>query len=107
VKQETGTVGTLAAAAGGECHELRPFLDGAGRLKAWPAKRKLQLAALEMLASRFEDDFLYTEREVNGLLNLHHTFEDPARLRRELFELGHLGRTRDGSQYWKQQRPQA
>ena len=90
-----------------EHSELRNFLDSRGRLRAWPAKRKLQLVALEMMAAKFEDDVVYTEREVNGLLNLHHTFQDPARLRRELYEMGYLGRTRNGSQYWKQERPQA
>ena len=87
--------------------EIRNFVDSEGRLHQWPAKRRLQLAALEMLASHFEDDIVYTEREVNGLLSLHHTFGDAALLRRELFERGHLGRTRDGMQYWKQERAQA
>lgn len=84
---------------------VRNFLDGSGRLSAWPAKRKLQLAALEVLASKFEEDLVYTQREVNGLLNLHHTFEDPARLRRELCDLRWLGRTADGRKYWKLARP--
>jgi hypothetical protein len=87
--------------------EIRNFVDSQGRLRQWPAKRRLQLASLDMLAAQFEDDVVYTEREVNGLLNLHHTFGDAALLRRELFERGHLGRTRDGQQYWKQARTQA
>jgi len=101
---ETGTVGTRPGASSEARYELRNFLDEAGRLRAWPAKRRLQLIALEMFASKFEDDLVYSEKEVSGLLNLHHTFEDPALLRRELVERRHLGRTRDGSQYWKQVR---
>jgi hypothetical protein len=107
VKVETGTQEAGARASVAEHPEIRNFVDSRGRLRQWPAKRKLQLVALEMLASQFEDDIVYTEREVNGLLNLHHTFGDAAMLRRELFEMGHLGRTRDGAQYWKQERPQA
>jgi len=94
--------GNVPEGEGPAYHEIRNFLDAQGRLKAWPAKRKLQLKAVELLATKFVDDLVYTEKEVNGLLNLHHTFEDPARLRRELFDLGYLGRTKDGARYWKQ-----
>ena len=44
---------------------------------------------------------MYTEKEVNAILNRCHTFEDWALLRRELFERGYLNRERDGSTYWR------
>jgi hypothetical protein len=84
---------------------LRPFRDERGRFTAWPARRKLQLAALELLAERFEPGRHYHEREVNALLEEWHTFADPAMLRRGLCDFGHLGRTPDGSRYWRRDRP--
>ncbi|MBD2256105.1 DUF2087 domain-containing protein [Pseudanabaena sp. FACHB-2040] len=86
--------------------ELKNYLDDQGRLKTWPSKSRkgrLQQIALEYLAAKFEPDFLYNEREVNALLNQHHTFGDPALLRRELFERGMVDRVKDGSAYWLKQ----
>lgn len=48
---------------------LRHFLDEAGRLRAFPAKRSMKLHALAYLAERFVPDRTYAEREVNELLN--------------------------------------
>lgn len=81
--------------------ELSPYLDGEGRLKAWPSrkKRSAQLQALARLAAQFEPCRDYTEAEVNEILNRHHTFGDWALLRRELFELGLLHRTPDVRRY--------
>jgi hypothetical protein len=75
-----------------------------GRVKEWFSKRnkgKFQKLVLEYLASKFEVAIFYTEKEVNALLNVHHTFGDPAMLRRELFESGLIDRKRDGSAYWR------
>lgn len=76
------------------------FLDGEGRLKAWPSKRVKKLAALVYLGGKFVPGRRYTEREVNELLLSWHLFQDPATLRRELVEHGLLCRERDGSAYW-------
>jgi hypothetical protein len=89
--------------------ELKNYLDDQGRLKAWPSKRRkgrFQQLALEYLAIQFEPDTYYSERQVNALLNQHHTFGDPALLRRELFDRGLVDRLRDGSAYWLKQAPQ-
>ncbi|WP_017299438.1 DUF2087 domain-containing protein [Nodosilinea nodulosa] len=82
---------------------LEHYLDPQGRLKEWPSKRnkgRFQQLALDYLATKFEPGTRYREREVNALLNQHHTFGDPALLRRELFERGLVNRLRDGSAYW-------
>ncbi|MBL8118575.1 MAG: DUF2087 domain-containing protein [Anaerolineae bacterium] len=79
---------------------LKNHLDSEGRLQTWPSKRALQLVALQYLATRFEPGKIYTEREVNNLLNQWHTFTDPALLRRELFDSGLLNRQKDGAEYW-------
>lgn len=86
-------------------NKLENFLDEAGRLKAWPSRRskgrQFQQWALEYLADKFEPGIYYSEKEVNALLNQHHTFEDPALLRRELFERKLVDRVKDGSAYWR------
>jgi hypothetical protein len=80
--------------------ELKNHLDQEGRLIVWPSKRTLQLFALDYLATKFEVELVYSEKEVNALLNSWHTFGDPALLRRELHERGLLNRHKDGIQYW-------
>ena len=79
---------------------LKNFLNEDGRLKAFPAKRKMKVEALFYLAEKFEAGREYTEKEVNALLNQWHTFGDPATLRRELYDYRFLGRNPDGSRYW-------
>src|SRR5207244_10081152 len=81
--------------------EMRRFLDRSGKLTLWPpAKQRDKLLVLEYLASFFEQGRMYSEKEVNDLLQLHSTFRDAAALRRALYEYRFLNRTRDGSQYW-------
>jgi hypothetical protein len=80
---------------------IQNHLDDAGRVAVWPSKRKLKQVVLEYLVQHFEFSREYTEKEVNARLNQLHTFEDPALLRRELFENGLLGRTKNGATYWR------
>ena len=85
-----------------ECYkEIKTFLDGEGRLTAFPAKRKKKIVALFYLAEKVEPGKRYTEREINDLLLTWHLFRDPATLRRELYDYGFLCREVDGSVYWK------
>jgi len=79
---------------------IRHFLDPQGRLRLFPAKRKMKLYCLFYLASKFEPERQYTEREVNDLLLSWHTFGDPATLRRELYDYRFLNRSTDGRSYW-------
>jgi hypothetical protein len=79
--------------------ELRPFIDGNGRLARWPARQKVQRMAAAYLAGKFESGREYSEREVNFLLLDWHTFGDWALLRRVLFDWGHLDREADGTRY--------
>jgi len=83
--------------------ELQSYLDEQGRIKGWPSKRnkgKFQRLVLEYLATKFKCGVIYTEKEVNAILNAHHTFGDPALLRREMFERRLINRELDGSAYW-------
>ena len=54
---------------------------------------------LEYLASSFELDVQYTEKQVNDILRHFHV--DVAGLRRDLVDAGLLARETDGSRYWR------
>lgn len=80
--------------------------DAQGRLVRLPNKYSVQQLACWALWTHFDARRKYTEKEVNALLNAHHTFGDPATLRRELINMKLLSRKSDCSQYWKEaQRP--
>jgi len=83
--------------------EITKYLDDEGRVKIWPSRRnrKSQLEALKYLASKFETNTSYTEKEVTKLIDENHTFGDPVMLRREMFEAKLLCRKIDGSVYWR------
>ena len=76
--------------------------DDAGRLVRWPSKFALQRFAMWALWMRFDASRVYTEREVNTLLNAWATFGDPVTLRRELVNMKLLARKSDCSAYWKE-----
>lgn len=78
---------------------LKSFLDADGRLTAYPAKRKVKLYALIYLSKFIEKNRVYSESELNELLNERHTFADPATLRRELYNHRFIDRNADGSEY--------
>lgn len=80
-------------------HILRNFLDVNGKLKAFPAKRKMKIYCLFYLAQKFESEKDYSEQDINNVLLDWHSFADPATLRRELYEYGFLDRSRDGKVY--------
>ena len=75
--------------------------DEAGRLVRLPNKLSVQQMVAWALWTQFAARRDYTEKEVNAILNAHHTFGDPATLRRELVEMQLLGRESDCSRYWK------
>lgn len=79
----------------------KQYVDTNGRIAIWPRRKKraLQLNILRYLLHYFELERIYTEREVNDILKSHHTFEDWAMMRRELFELGWLTREKNGTNY--------
>ena len=84
--------------------ELKNYMDAEGHLTDWPSprnKKGLQRIALEYLASKFEFDRTYTEKEVNAILKQFHTFGDHALLRRELYDKRFFNRKVDGTAYWR------
>ena len=82
---------------------LKNFLDVNGRLTAFPSKRKMKLYALMYIAEKIEGNRIYTEKEINGILNAWHTFGDPVTLRRELYTHRFIDRDSYGAQYRKEE----
>lgn len=80
---------------------IENFIDDSGKIKTWPAKRDLKLEVLKYLASKFEYDHNYSEKEVNAIIEDWHTFGDYFLLRRALIDSKLLSRTRNGDKYWR------
>jgi hypothetical protein len=84
--------------------DLLPYLDWKGRLTRLAEGKgsdAINARLYEILVGHFPDEGVYTEVEVNAVLNAWHLFGDPAAIRRELIDRGPLARTRDCRQYWK------
>jgi hypothetical protein len=80
--------------------DLQKYLDEEGRLKLFPSKHRNKFTCLLYLSTKFKTGILYTEKEVNELIEQNHTFGDKWLLRRELVDRQFLARKVDGSQYW-------
>ncbi len=70
-----------------------------GRLTHLPSGQKNTAVVLQWLATLFEADVYYTEKEVNEFLKS--VYEDDfVSLRRDLIDFGYLRRERGGGKYW-------
>lgn len=81
--------------------KIKQFLDNQGRLKQLPAKNRVRQEVFRYLSSKFEDNRIYKEKEVNEILTEWSTIGDYFILRRGLVDSQLLARMADGSQYWK------
>jgi len=77
---------------------LGAFLDADGRIRAFPAQRKKELAILRHVAKAFEPGRRYTEKEAGAVLRRFSA--DTARLRRHLVDFGLMRREGGGGSYW-------
>lgn len=75
------------------------FLDENGKAVQIPKKEKKRIILLQRLAENFAPEKQYTEKQVNEIIS--EMFEDFVTIRRYLIEYGILGRTVDGTTYWK------
>ena len=80
-------------------NQLRGLLDPEGKLTGFPAKRKKRLYALLYLAGKIQPGRDYSEGELGQVLRGWHTFDDPATLRRELYDAFFLDRDPQGRVY--------
>jgi hypothetical protein len=81
---------------------LLRFVGPDGLLKQWPRRERDREAVLDYLISKFRRNHLFSEGELNAVLNQWHTFQDTASLRRYLVDYGYLGRTSSGGRYWRE-----
>jgi hypothetical protein len=79
---------------------IKQFMDEDGRLTSWPRKYSRKLIAADYLAMHFSPGVIYSESQVNDILEDWHTFNDAAVLRRFLIDLGIMKRDKDGRRYW-------
>lgn len=82
---------------------LATFLDADGRIRAFPAQRKKELAILRHVAKAFEPGMRYTEKEAGAVLRRFSA--DTARLRRHLVDFGLMRREGGGGSYWIEDAP--
>ncbi len=85
---------------------MTALFDTEGKVARWPSKAAERTQVLDWLAGFFEPGRVYREREVNDILNAHHSFGDWALLRRELFETRRLDRNPRLGQYWVPEKPE-
>ncbi|WP_350445898.1 DUF2087 domain-containing protein [Anaeromonas frigoriresistens] len=71
-------------------------------LKSFPSKEKRKISVLREIASIFDQEKKYTEKELNNILKL--IYPDIATIRRYLIEYGFFDRTKDCSSYWIKER---
>ena len=77
---------------------LATYLDAEGRIRAFPAQRKKELAILRHVVKAFEPGRRYGEKEANTVLRRFSA--DTARLRRHLVDFGFMDRQGGGGDYW-------
>ncbi len=66
-------------------------------------RKKNKRLIREYLAGKFKKGTIYSQKEVNEILDKYHSFNDYVLLRRELINQGFLSREKDGSKYWRNQ----
>jgi hypothetical protein len=85
---------------GNEKINISAFLDDTGKIVQLPVPNKTKIPVLAYLASKFEEERIYNEKEVNEMINAWHTFGDYFILRRLLIDYRFLDRTSNGAKYW-------
>lgn len=81
--------------------ELRRYLDQAGRVVIWPAKKLIRQHIYTYLAAFFQPGQVYSEKEVNQLLTRYLVCNDHVTVRRDMCDFHYLQRERDGTRYWR------
>ena len=75
------------------------YLDKDGKIFVLPRKKGARTEVYQYLASKFDYNKFYTEKEVNAIIDENHSFGDTCLLRRELIEYKFLNRRDDGTYY--------
>jgi hypothetical protein len=84
---------------------LATYLNPDGTIRQIPQQPAKLKVILDYLITAFTPGANYTEKEVNTLIRRFHL--DVSGLRRDLVDAGFLARERDGSRYWRPEKPDA
>ena len=80
---------------------MNKLINNLGELIRWTKKPPEKEIIIKYLSTKFESDKKYTEKEINGIIDIYHLFNDIPLLRRELVSRKFFEREDDGSVYWK------
>lgn len=75
--------------------------DGQLIVKNFPAKEKKKIIILQHLAKEFDQNKIYSEKEVNAVIKNY--YDDISTIRRYLIQYGFLDRKTNGEGYWVKQ----
>jgi len=75
------------------------FLSLDGKVFAWLKKHRAEILAF--IATKFDFERPYTEKEVNAVILQWISFDDYVLVRRELYDNAYLDRSPDGRMYWR------
>ena len=71
------------------------------QIARWPKKASDKELVITFLGTKFENNHIYSEKEINRMIENHHLFEDTNLLRRELISQKLLSHHDDGIKYWE------
>ena len=80
---------------------MNKLINEFDKIILWPKKKSVEKIVINWLSNKFNGEIKYSEKEVNEILDRHHSFNDIALLRRELISRKFLSREDNGSEYWK------
>ena len=80
---------------------MNELINKLDQIERWPKKPIDKERVISFLSSKFQLSIKYSEKDVNQIIDRHHTFNDTPLLRRELIGRGYLSRKADGSEYRK------
>ena len=80
---------------------MKKLINDDDKIINWPKKTVDKEAVIIWLSEKLRSNKIYSEKEINSIINKHHLFNDVALLRRELVSRKYLMRKDDGSEYWR------
>ena len=80
---------------------MKTLINELNKIIRWPKKPSDKAIVVKWVATKFNFDKKYSEKEINTIISQYHLFNDIALLRRELISRKYLMRKNDGSEYWR------
>ena len=80
--------------------KLKRYYNNEDKHLQYPSKKPMRILALVKIISKFDSSRKYTEKEINKIIKDEIVFCDIELIRREMYQYQFIGRLRDGSEYW-------